>query len=91
MIPQAPPPSILQQQAAARGAMGLNSLAQAVFDKPSSTSQPMPTADEEEHEDELFAVKMSPRSPDMTKSPFSFATKDTAPWLKQATAGAKAE
>lgn len=33
-------------------------------------------------EDDLFAVRMSPRSPEMTKSPFSFAAKDTAPWLK---------
>jgi hypothetical protein len=91
MVPQAPPPSVLQQQAATKGAMSLNSLDQAVFDKPSSTSQPILVADEEEQEDGLFAVKMSPRSPDMTKSPFSFAAKDTAPWMKQATAGAKAE
>ncbi|QSZ28566.1 hypothetical protein DSL72_003064 [Monilinia vaccinii-corymbosi] len=33
---------------------------------------------EEQIEDELFAVKMSPRSPEMTTSPFSFATKDVA-------------
>ena len=90
MVPQAPPPSVLQQQASTRGAMSLNSLDQAVFDKPSSNSQPMPVADEDQ-EDDLFAVKMSPRSPDMTKSPFSFATIDTASWVKQATAGAKAE
>ena len=37
--------------------------------------------DGEETEDELFAVKMSPRSPEMAKSPFSFTAKDTAPWL----------
>ena len=35
-----------------------------------------------ETEDELFAVKMSPRSPEMTKSPFSFSTNDTVPWAK---------
>lgn len=33
---------------------------------------------EDQTEDELFAIKMSPRSPEMTKSPFSFATKDVA-------------
>ena len=38
--------------------------------------------EDDETEDELFAVKLSPRSPEMTKSPFSFSAKDTAPWLK---------
>ncbi|KAL2067089.1 hypothetical protein VTL71DRAFT_1513 [Oculimacula yallundae] len=38
--------------------------------------------DETETEDDLFAVKLSPRSPEMQKSPFSFATSDTVPWLK---------
>jgi hypothetical protein len=31
-------------------------------------------------EDGLFAVKLSPRSPEMTKSPFSFTTAETVPW-----------
>lgn len=31
-------------------------------------------------EDGLFAVKLSPRSPEMTKSPFSFSTSGTVPW-----------
>jgi hypothetical protein len=35
-----------------------------------------------ETEDGLFAVKMSPRSPEMTKSPFSFTSPHTAPWAK---------
>lgn len=42
----------------------------------------VPKKDDNETEDGLFAVKMSPRSPEMTKSPFSFTAKDTAPWLK---------
>jgi hypothetical protein len=46
-----------------------------------ATGEP-PKKDENETEDELFAVKLSPRSPEMTKSPFSFTAKDTAPWLK---------
>lgn len=36
------------------------------------------TNDEDQTEDDLFAVKLSPRSPEMTKSPFSFASKDVA-------------
>jgi hypothetical protein len=39
--------------------------------------------DDGETEDGLFAVKMSPRSPEMKKSPFSFTSKDTAPWAKR--------
>ena len=31
-------------------------------------------------EDGLFAVKLSPRSPEMAKSPFSFTTADAVPW-----------
>lgn len=42
-----------------------------------------PKKEDTETEDELFAVKLSPRSPEMTKSPFSFTAKDTAPWLKE--------
>jgi hypothetical protein len=38
--------------------------------------------DDIETDDGLFAVKMSPRSPEMTKSPFSFTSKHTAPWAK---------
>lgn len=36
--------------------------------------------DDGETEDGLFAVKLSPRSPEMTKSPFSFTTTETVPW-----------
>jgi hypothetical protein len=39
--------------------------------------------DDVETEEGLFAVKMSPRSPEMTKSPFSFTSKHTAPWVKE--------
>ena len=38
--------------------------------------------DNHDTEDGLFAVKLSPRSPDMTRSPFSFTTTEAAPWLK---------
>ena len=33
-------------------------------------------AGDDEREDDLFALPMSPRSPDMGVSPFSFGTKD---------------
>ncbi|KAA8566759.1 hypothetical protein EYC84_009859 [Monilinia fructicola] len=52
------------------GMVSLNAIA--IGDVPSKIS------DEDQTEDELFAVKMSPRSPEMTTSPFSFATKDVA-------------
>lgn len=32
--------------------------------------------------DDLFALPMSPRSPEMTKSPFSFGTVDTLKYVK---------
>jgi hypothetical protein len=36
----------------------------------------------EEDEKGLFALPLSPRSPDMTKSPFSFAKKDTLRYVQ---------
>lgn len=41
-----------------------------------------PFSEDPEVEEGLFAVKMSPRSPEMKKSPFSFSARDTVPWLK---------
>ena len=32
--------------------------------------------------DELFAKALSPRTPDVTKSPFSFSSTETMPYLK---------
>ncbi|RAL58606.1 hypothetical protein DID88_003966 [Monilinia fructigena] len=52
------------------GMVSLNAIA--IGDVPSKI------CDEDQTEDELFAIKMSPRSPEMTTSPFSFATKDVA-------------
>ena len=37
---------------------------------------------DDEREDDLFALPMSPRSPDMSKSPFSFGAKDTIRYLR---------
>ena len=41
------------------------------------------SAREEEGEGDLFALPLSPRSPDMTKSPFSFAKSDTMKYVKE--------
>ncbi|TAQ83478.1 hypothetical protein B7494_g8204 [Chlorociboria aeruginascens] len=75
-VAQSPPDHVLAMQDGSRGVQ-LNSL-DAV-----ASGQKLQRVDNE-IEDELFAVKMSPRSPEMAKSPFSFTTKDTAPWLKGA-------
>ncbi|KAK6586123.1 hypothetical protein PZA11_001180 [Diplocarpon coronariae] len=59
-VAQAPPQHVLARQS--------NSSLDAI------ASGFVPTKDREnDMEDDLFAVKMSPRSPEMTKSPFSFA------------------
>jgi hypothetical protein len=36
---------------------------------------------EKEGGDELFAKPLSPRTPDVTRSPFSFSSKETLPYL----------
>jgi hypothetical protein len=41
------------------------------------------SARDEEDERGLFALPLSPRSPDMTKSPFSFAKSDTMKYVKE--------
>ena len=40
-------------------------------------------ADEDDKDDGLFALPISPRSPEVGKSPFSFAVNETAPFLKK--------
>ncbi|PNS17856.1 Programmed cell death protein 6 [Sphaceloma murrayae] len=70
--PQRPPEEIIKQQQAI-GPGSLNALAsgQAPF-----TSRGQPSRDDD-REDDLFALPISPRSPDMGKSPFTFAASDT--------------
>ncbi|EMC91228.1 hypothetical protein BAUCODRAFT_80598 [Baudoinia panamericana UAMH 10762] len=43
-----------------------------------------PRQPDDEQEDDLFALPMSPRSPDMTKSPFSFGSADTMKYMSRA-------
>ncbi|ESZ91348.1 hypothetical protein SBOR_8256 [Sclerotinia borealis F-4128] len=68
------PPRLVAQKPNNRSSQhGMNSLNAVALD-----DMPQETFDEDQTEDELFAIKMSPRSPEMTRSPFSFATKDVA-------------
>lgn len=90
MAAQSPPESFAaqqrQQQQGAGGAgssgMGsLNAFASPEIGFPSSSQHPPAAARENEEkkddDDDLFALPMSPRSPEMSKSPFSFAVGDT--------------
>jgi hypothetical protein len=73
-VAQAPPSYILAQQAEA-GANQWDALA------PTKTATKVASEDSEnEPDDDLFAVNMSPRSPDMAKSPFSLVTTEAVPW-----------
>ncbi|KAF2842694.1 hypothetical protein M501DRAFT_917883, partial [Patellaria atrata CBS 101060] len=61
------------------GMASLNAFAEAPF--ASFESRAPPSQVEEDKEDDLFALPMSPRSPEMGKSPFSFAKSDTAKYI----------
>ncbi|KAK0104736.1 hypothetical protein ONS95_005007 [Cadophora gregata] len=72
---QTPPQHLLARQNDSGCVGSLNAIA----------SGPLPAKDardETETEEDLFAVKLSPRSPEMQKSPFSFSSSETIPWLK---------
>jgi hypothetical protein len=70
-----PPDKLVAMQNESRGGSRANSLN-------ALAGGDVSRRDDNETEDGLFAVKLSPRSPEMAKSPFSFTAKDTAPWLK---------
>jgi hypothetical protein len=67
-VPQNPPDHVLTHHKGGRIAS---------LDEMAADTVPPTKRDDDETEDELFAVKLSPRSPEMTKSPFSFSAKDT--------------
>ena len=52
----------------------------------SNTSMPlihfMSSVQEKDEGDELFAKALSPRTPDVARSPFSFSSQETMPYLK---------
>jgi hypothetical protein len=75
VVAQNPPAKLTSFQKESRGGSRMSSL-------DAIAGGEAPRKDDNETEDGLFAVKLSPRSPEMSKSPFSFTAKDTAPWLK---------
>ena len=79
---QAPPQFITEQQSAGMGSLNALSAPAPVFQ---SRSPPEPM-DDDDKDDGLFALPISPRSPEVGKSPFSFAASDTAPFLKEESA-----
>jgi hypothetical protein len=70
-VVQTPPSHILAQQSGSQGVSGMASL-DAVADGGFSRVE----MNENDNDDDLFAVTLSPRSPEMTTSPFSFSDKD---------------
>ena len=77
-----PPPSIVAQQQQQSGGMAsLNAFTSSAVGSTASEpifqsrGAPLP---EDDKDDGLFALPISPRSPEMGKSPFSFATGETA-------------
>jgi hypothetical protein len=71
MVAQAPPSSILQQQSAGSGAPSLDFISNLPSAKAATHTA---TTDSDDPDDDLFAVALSPRSPDIAKSPFSFSS-----------------
>lgn len=77
-----PPPSIVAQQSSGMSGMGsLNALSgpAPIF----QSRGPAIAADDDDNDDGLFALPISPRSPEIGKSPFSFGGNDTAKYLKE--------
>ncbi len=90
---QVPPASVLaaqqqhqQEQMQSLGLGSLNALASGAAATGPGTARHAKEsgsgADDREEKDDLFALPMSPRSPEMAKSPFSFAPRDTMAFVK---------
>ena len=75
---QRPPEPFVAQQHQQVGMGSLNAFASG---DTGSSRFSSPTIDDDA-EDDLFAMPMSPRSPEMTKSPFSFGSQDTVKYAK---------
>ncbi|KAF2176690.1 hypothetical protein K469DRAFT_722085 [Zopfia rhizophila CBS 207.26] len=76
-----PPPSVVAQQQEQQQLSGMASLNAFTSPPPAFQSRGTPLPDDD-NDDGLFALPISPRSPEMTKSPFSFAGNETAKYLK---------
>ncbi|EME79880.1 uncharacterized protein MYCFIDRAFT_211894 [Pseudocercospora fijiensis CIRAD86] len=80
--PPPPPESFISQQRP-QGGMGMASLNAFASGDISDTGFSQASIDDDKADD-LFALPMSPRSPEMgTKSPFSFTAQDTMRYLKE--------
>ncbi|KAH7132423.1 hypothetical protein B0J11DRAFT_503590 [Dendryphion nanum] len=79
IVTAVPPPSIVAQQQQP----GMASLNAFTAPAPAFQSRGAPVADDDDKDEGLFALPISPRSPDMSKSPFSFGGNDTAKYLKE--------
>ncbi|KAF2134279.1 hypothetical protein P153DRAFT_353449 [Dothidotthia symphoricarpi CBS 119687] len=75
---QAPPPSIVAQQGSGMGSLNALSAPDPSFQ---SRGLSLPS-ESDDKDDELFALPLSPRSPELGTSPFSFAGNDTSKYLK---------
>lgn len=73
-----PPPSIVAQQSSGMGSLNALSGPAPMFQ---SRGPSLP--DDDDNDDGLFALPISPRSPEVGKSPFSFGGSDTAKYLKE--------
>ncbi|KAF2109035.1 hypothetical protein BDV96DRAFT_616032 [Lophiotrema nucula] len=73
-----PPPSVVAQQQEFSGMASLNA-----FTAPAPAFQSRgPPLPDDDNDDGLFALPISPRSPEMGKSPFSFANNETSKYLQ---------
>ncbi|KAK0365414.1 hypothetical protein LTR59_010142 [Friedmanniomyces endolithicus] len=76
IVAQRPPDSFASRQRQEGGMGSLNAFA----DNDTGFQRMQPS--DADKADDLFALPMSPRSPEMTKSPFSFGTVDTMKYVK---------
>lgn len=75
IVPLSPPTALQSQQA--QTTSSLSSIAQNTIPAPTPITRPdRPTREESNEEQDLFAVAMSPRSPDEPRSPFSLVGED---------------
>jgi hypothetical protein len=74
-----PPPSIVAQQSSGMGSLNALSGPAPVFQSRGLAL----AADDDDDDDGLFAMPISPRSPEVGKSPFSFGGEATAKYLKE--------
>jgi hypothetical protein len=82
IIAQSPPESFAAHQRQQAGMGSLNAFASGGTDVSFQHGSSDPSNAADDDEDDLFALPMSPRSPEMSKSPFSFARDDTERYLR---------